>query len=85
MDLNTNSELLPMTDAGSEFHILLTYLLFLRDTIVVLQMSSSDRALSNAFNEINHMSNRLNLPKMIVVSLLTCRSSCIYKCNEVSK
>lgn len=32
----------------------------------VLQMSSSDRTLINAFREINNMADRINLPKTIV-------------------
>ena len=33
-------------------------------------MSSGDRALLNAFKEINQMADRLNLPKMVAVSIL---------------
>lgn len=35
-----------------------------------VQLNSSDRALINAFREIGQMGDRLNLPRMIAVSLL---------------
>ena len=36
---------------------------------VVLQMNSSDRVLLAAFSEINQMADRLQLPKLIPVSI----------------
>lgn len=36
---------------------------------IFVQLNSSDRALINAFREIGQMGDRLNLPRMIAVSL----------------
>ena len=38
----------------------------------MLQVNSADRALITAFREIGQMADRLNLPRMIPVSLLIC-------------
>lgn len=37
---------------------------------ITLQMNSADRALLNAFREISQMADRLNLPKIVAVSIL---------------
>ena len=50
---------------------------------LLVQINSSDQSLLNAFREINQMSDRLNLPRMIVVgSILICD---FYFCNVTGR